>query len=209
METLDMIVVVVVGGLVGLAAGELSRAVAAERPQLSWPDRLSWLLAAGGAAALSAHPSWHGGVLTGAAQASLVGLLLLVLACDVRQRAVYPVMIYVGVTLAVVSGPLLGTSMAGALLGAAVCTALFAVVYALASLRYGSGAFGSGDVYAAALLGAVVGLSRFPLALALVAVLGVGIAIVAGLRARSMQATFPYAPALCLAALTAPLLSAR
>src|SRR5687768_4483764 len=117
MEAFDVIVVAVVGGLVGLAAGELSRAVAAERPQLSWPDRLSWLLAAGGAAALSAHPAWQQGLVPGATQASLVALLLLVLACDVRQRAVYPVMIYVGVALAVVSGPILGTSMAGALLG--------------------------------------------------------------------------------------------
>ncbi|HZO28567.1 MAG TPA: prepilin peptidase [Chloroflexota bacterium] len=209
MGALDVIVVAVVGSLVGLAAGELSRAVAAERPRLGWPDRLSWLLAAGGAAALAAHPAWQQGPLPGAAQAALVGLLLLVLACDVRQRAVYPVMIFVGVVLAVLAGPILGTSMAGALLGAAVGTALFFGVYLVAGFRYGAGAFGSGDVYAAALLGAVVGLSRLPLALALVALVGVGLAVVAGLRARSMQVTFPYAPALCLAALVAPLLAVR
>jgi prepilin signal peptidase PulO-like enzyme (type II secretory pathway) len=209
MGALDVIVVAVVGGLVGLGAGELSRAVADGRCRLGRPDRLSWLLAAGGAAALAAQPSWHGGLLPGAAQAALVGLLLLVLACDVRQRAVYPAMIYAGVALATVAGPHLGTSMVGALLGAVAGTALFGGVYVVASLRYGAGAFGSGDVYAAALLGAVVGLSRLPLALALVAVVGLGIAVVAGLRARSLQATFPYAPALCLAALAAPVLAAR
>jgi prepilin signal peptidase PulO-like enzyme (type II secretory pathway) len=135
--------------------------------------------------------------------------LLMVLACNVRQRAVYPAMVYLGVVLAVLAGPVLGTSMAGALLGAAAGTALFFGVYLVAGLCYGAGAFGSGDVYAAALLGAVVGLSRLPLALALVAVVGVGLAVVAGLRARSMRVTFPYAPALCLAALVAPLLAAR
>ena len=209
MGALDVIVVAVVGSLVGLVAGELSRAVADGHCRLGRPDLLSWLLAAGGAAALAAHPSWHGGLLPGAAQAALVGLLLLVLACDVRQRAVYPAMIYVGVALAVLAGPVLGTSMAGALLGAAVGTALFFGVYLVAGLRYGAGAFGSGDVYAAALLGAVVGLARLPLALMLVALIGVGIAVVAGMRARSMQATFPYAPAFCLAALAAPLLTVR
>ena len=146
--------------------------------------------------------------MSGAAQAAIVGLLLLVLVCDVRQRAVYPAMVYVGVALAVLAEPLLGTSTTGALLGAAVGTALFVVFYLVAGLRYGVGTFGSGDVYAAALLGAVVGLSRLPLALALVAVVGVGL-VVAGLRARSMQVTFPYAPALCLAALVAPLLAVR
>jgi prepilin signal peptidase PulO-like enzyme (type II secretory pathway) len=204
-----VIVVAVVGGLVGLGAGELSRAVAAERPRFDWPDRLSWLLAAGGSATLAAHPAWRDGLLPGAAQAALVGLLLLVLACDVRPRAIYPVMIYVGVALAVLAGPVLGTSTAGALLGVVIGTALFFIVYLVAGLRYGAGAFGSGDVYAAALLGAVVGLARLPMALMLVALIGVGIAVVAGLRARSMQATFPYAPALCLAALVAPLLAAR
>jgi prepilin signal peptidase PulO-like enzyme (type II secretory pathway) len=208
MGTFDL-AIAVVGGLVGLAAGELSRAVADGRCRLDGPDRLSWLLAAGGVVALAAHPAWQQGLVPGAVQATLVGLLLLVLACDVRQRAVYPVMIYVGVALAVLAGPILGTSMAGALLGTVVGTALFFGVYLVAGLRYGAGAFGSGDVYAAGLLGAVVGLSRLPLALALVAVVGVGLAIVAGLRARSMQATFPYAPALCLAALVAPLLAVR
>lgn len=206
---LTMSVVALLGGLTGLGAGEISRAMADGQPHLSWPDRLSWLLAAAGAAALAAHHSWQEGILAGVAQAVLVGLLLLVLACDVRERMVYPAMVYVGVALAIVSGPLRGTSMIGALLGAVVGTALFGGVYVLAGLRYGAGAFGSGDVYAAALLGAVVGLSGLPLALALVAVIGAGLALVAGVRARSLRASFPYAPAICVAALLAPLLSTR
>lgn len=206
---LTMSGVALLGGLTGLMAGEVSRALADGRPRLGWPDRLSWLLAAAGVAALAAHQSWQEGILTGVAETAVVGLLLLVLACDVRERMVYPPMVYVGVALAIVSGPVLGTSMVDALLGAVVGTALFGGVYVLASLRYGAGAFGSGDVYAAALLGAVVGLSRLPLALALVAVIGAGLALVAGVRARSLRASFPYAPAICLAALLAPLLSTR
>jgi prepilin signal peptidase PulO-like enzyme (type II secretory pathway) len=206
---LDVIAIAIIGSLVGLGAGELSRAVATRRYRLHRPDRLSWLMSAGGAAALAAHPAWHDGPVPSTAQAALVGLLLLVIACDVRQRAVYPAMVYAGVALAIVSGPILGTSMVGALLGAILSTVLFAGVYVVASFRYGTGAFGSGDVYAAALLGAVVGLSRLPLALSLAAVAGAAIAIVVGARARSLHASFPYAPALCLAALVAPVLSAR
>ena len=51
------------------------------------------------------------------------------------------------------------------------------------------------------MMGGVVGLSRLPVALVWVALMGGGLAIVVGLRARSLQASFPYAPALCLAAL--------
>jgi leader peptidase (prepilin peptidase) / N-methyltransferase len=209
MMILEATAVAVAGGLIGLAAGMASRAVADGRCRLTRPDRLSWLLAAGGAACVPAHPAWHDGPLPAVALAALVGLLLMVLACDVRQRAVYPVIVYAGVALAILAGPALGTSMVGALLGAVVGTILFAGIYVLASVRYGPGAFGSGDVYAAALLGAAVGLSRLPLALVLAALVGAGIAVVVGLRARSMQASFPYAPALCVAALVAPLLAAR
>lgn len=204
---LELGVVIVIGGLAGLGAGVISRALADGNRGFVRPDRLSWLLAIGGAVALAASPAWQHGLLPGAAQAGLVGLLLLVLACDVRQRAVYPLIVYAGIALAVAAGPLLGGSVSGAVLGLVLGTAVFAGIYVLAAFRYGAGAFGSGDVYAAALLGAVVGLARMPLALGLAAVAGAGLAIVVGLRARSLQASFPYAPSLCLAALLAPLLS--
>ena len=207
MSLLELTAVMLAGGLAGLGAGVLSRMLADGSRAVIRPDRLSWLLAAGGAAALAASPSWQHGLMPGAAQAGLVGLLLLVLACDVRQRAVYPLIVYAGISLAVAAGPLLGGSVSGALLGMVLGAAVFASVYVLAAFRYGAGAFGGGDVYAAALLGAVVGVSRMPLALGLAAVAGAGLALVVGLRARSLQATFPYAPSLCLAALLAPLLS--
>ena len=53
----------------------------------------------------------------------------------------------------------------------------------------------------AALLGSVVGFSQLPQALLMVGVFGAIIAVVAGIRSRSLRASFPYAPALCLAAL--------
>src|SRR5207248_2460671 len=138
----------------------------------------------------------------------LVGVLLLVLACDVREQAVYPAVVYPGIALAVATAPVLGSSVLDALLGAAASGGLFAAFYLLARLRYGPGALGGGDVAAAALLGAVVGFSRLFPALALVGVIGAAIALVAGLRARSLHASFAYAPALCLAALAATLLRA-
>jgi prepilin signal peptidase PulO-like enzyme (type II secretory pathway) len=128
-----------------------------------------------------------------------------VLASDVRERAVYPAVVYPGIALAVATAPILGSSVVDALLGAASSGGLFAGFYLLARLRYGPGALGAGDVSAAALLGAVVGLQRLFPALALVSLIGAAIAVVAGLRAHSLRASFAYAPALCLAALVTTL----
>jgi hypothetical protein len=48
--------------------------------------------------------------------------------------------------------------------------------------------------------------NRLPLALPLVSVVGVGLALVAAVRARSLRASFAYAATLCLAALATFLL---
>jgi prepilin signal peptidase PulO-like enzyme (type II secretory pathway) len=157
---------------------------------------------------MSVHPSWRFGYLGGAAAAGAVWLLLVVLASDLRERAVYPAIVYPGIFLITVTAPIFGRSVVDVLLGAGACAALFAVLYLFARLRYGLGALGDGDISAAALLGAMVGLSRLSLALALVSVIGAGIALAVALRARSLRATFPYAPALCLAALLTMLLNA-
>jgi prepilin signal peptidase PulO-like enzyme (type II secretory pathway) len=200
MAATELIVPAVLGSVVGLAAGEASRALSTGRARRS-PDLLSWLLAGGGALAVVIHPAAREGILRLAAVIGVFGTLLLVLASDLRARAVYPAVVYPGIALAVGTAPILGSSIANAVMGAAVGAAIFGAFFLLARWRYGPGAFGSGDVYAAALLGAVVGLSRIVPALALVGVIGVVMAVSVGIRARSLQATFPYAPALCLSAL--------
>ena len=188
----------------GLAAGEISRALAGRYPP-GWPDRLSWLLSLGGALMLFVHPAGRSDLLLAGAEAALVGLVLLVLACDLRERLVYPAIIYPSVFLAVAAAPMLGGSFLDALLGAAASSGLFAGFYLLASRRHGKGALGMGDVSAAALLGAVAWLSRLSVALILVSVIGAGMALLVGWRTRSLRASFPYAPALCLGALLARL----
>jgi prepilin signal peptidase PulO-like enzyme (type II secretory pathway) len=201
----EVALAVPLGGLAGLLAGWGSNALAA-RPART--DRLTWLLAGGGALALAVDPAARSGLPAAAVEAGLIGLLLLVLACDVRERAVYPTIVCPGVAFAAAVAPFLGTPILDALLGAVASAGVFVALYVLARLRYGPGALGAGDIFAAALLGAVVGLSRLPLALVLAGVIGVAIALGVGLRARSLHATFPYAPALCLAALAATLLRA-
>ena len=204
-----MLVAAVLGALAGLVAGEGSRALAAGRIVRGAPDRLSWLLAVTGAVVATTHPAAWRGPLVGALGLVLLGLLLLVLASDIRQRLVYPAVVYPAVAIAVATAPFLGKSVLDALLGAAASAALFAALYLLILKRSGPGALGRGDVTAAALLGAAAGLSRLPFALILVGVIGGLIAVVGALRDRSLGGSMPYAPALCLAALAATFFPAR
>ena len=208
MAAIDLGVAALVGALAGLGAGEASRALAAGRGRPRRPDLLSWTLAASGALAVALHAAVRATV-PAVVEAGAVGLVLLVLASDLRERTVYPAVVYSGVALAAIGGPSLGTAVPDALLGAVASFGFFAVLYVLARVRYGPGALGDGDVSVAALLGAVAGLGRLPLALALAAVIGAGMALAVGLRARSLHASFPYAPALCVAALLTPLLDGR
>jgi prepilin signal peptidase PulO-like enzyme (type II secretory pathway) len=206
--TPDLTIALFLGALAGVVAGEASRALAVKGHPARRPDRLSWILAGVGALALAAHPAARGGLWLAGAEAALIALLLLVVASDLRERAVYPAIVLPGAAIAAAMAPLLGTSIVDALLGAAASAGVFAALYAFARVRFGPGTLGSGDVSAAALLGAVTGLSRLFLALTLVGLIGGGVALVVWLRARSLRATFPYAPALCLSAMLATVLRA-
>jgi prepilin signal peptidase PulO-like enzyme (type II secretory pathway) len=203
-----MIVFGLLGGLVGLLAGEASRMLATGRRTPGRPDLLSWILAASAALVMGFFQAGEADMPVSLARLGLVALLFLVGASDIRERAVYPAIVYPGVVFAVASSLLLGTPLADALLGAAVSVGIFAVAYVLARVRYGPGSFGVGDVSVAALMGAVVGLSQLPLALLLVGLAGGLIAMVAVVRTRSLRAVVPYAPALCAAALITPVLHA-
>jgi prepilin signal peptidase PulO-like enzyme (type II secretory pathway) len=196
-----MLVHLALGGLAGLVAGEASRSLAYRRGRSGRPDVLSVVLAAGGSLALAVWPPEQGDVPTTLVRAGLLMLLALVLASDLRERAVYPAIVYPAIVCLALAAPLLGTSVVDALSGAAVSGGVFAILYVVARVAYGPDALGEGDVSVAVLLGVVVGLSRLPLAILLVSIFGASLALVAAVRARSLRASFAYAPALSLAAL--------
>src|SRR6185295_1182887 len=104
-----------------------------------WPDRLSWLLAGGGALALAIDPAARGDFPAAVVGGLMVGLVLLVLACDLRERAVYPMIVYPTIGLAIALAPVLGTSVGDAVLGTVVSAALCGLCYIVARLRYGVG----------------------------------------------------------------------
>jgi leader peptidase (prepilin peptidase)/N-methyltransferase len=200
------IVILALGGLAGLVAGVLSDCLARSGGKLRTPDFLSAGLALVGGVVLALWVRDETDVPSIAVKAAVLLLLSVVLASDVRERAVYPLIVYPSVVCSIVAAPLLGISQIEALSGAAVGGFVFALLFALARLLYGPGALGAGDVSVAVLLGATVGLPRLPVALLLVGIIGAGLALLAGIRARSMRATFAYAPALSLAAMTTTLL---
>jgi prepilin signal peptidase PulO-like enzyme (type II secretory pathway) len=208
-EAVMLAIHLALGALVGLVAGEASRCLAEGRVRISRPDLLSIVLMLGASLALAAWVAADADVPTTALRAALLLVLGLVLASDLRERAVYPALVYPAIVCLVLAAPWLGLSMTASVLGAVVAGALFAALYLIARLRYGAGAFGEGDISAAVLLGVVVGLPHLALALVLVALFGAGLALVAAARARSLHASFAYAPALSLAALATSLIHAR
>jgi prepilin signal peptidase PulO-like enzyme (type II secretory pathway) len=204
-----MLVHLALGALAGLVAGEVSRGLAERRGRIGRPDFLSVGLAAGGSLALVVWMPVDSDAPTTVLRAALLLVLALVLASDLRERAVYPAIVYPAIVCLAVAAPLLGTSTVDALLGAAAAGGLFALLYVAARALYGPGALGEGDVSVAVLLGVVVGVSRMPLAILLVSLFGAGLALVAAVRARSLRASFAYAPALSLAALATSVVHVR
>lgn len=200
----SLLITLVLGGIAGLLAGYASRGLL-DGWRSHRPDRLTWALAAVGAIILASHPLArrdppHVAVLVG-----FVALLLLVSASDLRERAVYPFVVYPGVVAAIALAPWLGIWRIDALKGALAVAALFLVLYVVARLMSGPGALGAGDISVALLMGAIAGLSRIEPALILLGVSGGVMGLATALRARSLRTSFPYAPALCLGALAATL----
>jgi prepilin signal peptidase PulO-like enzyme (type II secretory pathway) len=194
------------GVVAGVVADGLSRRLAQATGSIPRPDLLSAALAVADGLLLAVWANDQTDMLVFATKAAVLMLLSLVLACDIRERAVYPAIVYPAIVCLAVAAPALGVSTLEALEGAAVGGVVFGLLYAIARLRYGPGAFGAGDVSVAVLLGVIVGLPRLPLALLLVGITGAGLALLAAIRARSMRATFAYAPALSLAAMATTLL---
>jgi prepilin signal peptidase PulO-like enzyme (type II secretory pathway) len=208
-EAVMLVIHVALGALVGLVAGEASRWLAAGEIRICRPDLLSLVLMVGASLALAVWLTADADGPTSAFRIALLLVLGMVLASDLRERAVYPALVYPAIGCLALAAPWSGLSITASVLGAVVAGALFAALYFIARLRYGAGAFGEGDISAAVLLGVVVGLPHLALALVLVALFGAGLALVAAARARSLHASFAYAPALSLAALATSLIHAR
>jgi prepilin signal peptidase PulO-like enzyme (type II secretory pathway) len=194
------------GAVVGLVTGEVSYRLAHTGRGLLRPDLLSVGLAIVDGLVLALWVRDQTNLPAIGIRVAVLMLLSLVLASDVRERAVYPVIVYPSIICIALTAPLLGISRMDAVSGAVITGIVFGLPYAAGRLRYGTGALGAGDVSVAVLVGTIVGLPRLPIALLLVGIIGAGLALLAGIRARSTRATFAYAPALSLAALTTMLL---
>lgn len=195
----------VLGALAGLAAGYVSRAMV-QGWQPRRPDALTLALGGLGAVLVSQHPlargEWSGLIVA----TILVGLLTLIAASDIRERAVYPLLVYPAVIVAIAAAPAIGIWRIDALKGAVFMGLLFLVIFLAARFMSGPDALGMGDVSVAALVGAIAGLSRIDQALILLGFAGGLMAIAAAIRARSFRTAFPYAPALCIGALGATMI---
>jgi prepilin signal peptidase PulO-like enzyme (type II secretory pathway) len=192
----------ILGALAGLVAGYISRAFAQDW-QPRRPDALTLASGVLGALLVSQHPFARGEISGVIVATILVGLLTLIAASDIRERAVYPLLVYPAVILTIVAAPSLGIWRIDAVKGAAFMALLFLLVYLAARVISGPGALGMGDVSVAVLVGAIAGLSRIDQALIILGFAGGLMALAAAIRARSFRTAFPYAPALCLGALGA------
>lgn len=137
-------------------------------------------------------------------------VLLLVAVLDLRDRLVYPWVIYPATFLAAILTPLaLAQPIWSGAIGALAGATIFLLFHFVARLLYREGdALGFGDVMIAGLIGAMAGFPGVGGALLLGTVLGgLGAALV-GLVQRSRRAHFAYGPVLCLGAFIA-LLSGR
>jgi leader peptidase (prepilin peptidase)/N-methyltransferase len=138
--------------------------------------------------------------------------LLLIGLVDSWTRLIHTTVIYVGIALGIVFAATGGvSSIVNSVLGMLIATGIFIAFFALAILIYRNinvVPFGIGDVYLAAMIGAMVGIDQVLRALVLGIFLA-GIILGALLLARvlSRRQAVPYGPYLCLGALLTMLIS--
>lgn len=106
-----------------------------------------------------------------------IAVLLLIIIIDLEHKAVFGIVIYVGLAFAFIGSffvPNTENTFLLALVGAFVGFLIFGFLYKLAQLRYGkeANALGFGDVQIALLMGAMLGFHRIIFALILAMILG-------------------------------------
>src|SRR5262245_17342832 len=97
----------ILGAVAGLVAGYVSRCLV-HGWRLHRPDPLTLGLAALSAVIVSRHPLAQGQPFGPIVASVLVGVLTLIAASDIRERAVYPVLVYPAVLFAIAAAPILG-----------------------------------------------------------------------------------------------------
>jgi leader peptidase (prepilin peptidase)/N-methyltransferase len=132
--------------------------------------------------------------------------LLLTGLVDSWTRLIHTTVIYVGIALGLVFAATDGiSSIVDSLLGMLVATGIFIAFFALAILIYRNinvVPFGIGDVYLAAMIGAMVGIDQVLRALVLgIFMAGVILGALLIAKVLSRKQAVPYGPYLCLGAL--------
>jgi leader peptidase (prepilin peptidase)/N-methyltransferase len=135
-------------------------------------------------------------------------LMILVGAIDLRHRLIFPVMIYVGCIVALVTGffsgghpdGLLPDGLGSVALGALFCGITFQLLYWLAIAIYRVRALGFGDVLLAVLIGMTLGFPASVASLFMGAVLNGIAAVLVWILGRKKRREFiPYGTTLCAA----------
>ncbi len=130
-------------------------------------------------------------------------LLIAILLIDLRHHLVYPLMPLAGVLLGVVLNPLGGDiGVTSSLLAALLATLAFLGLFLLGKFLFGVEALGSGDVFLAAMIGAMVGMEFVWTALFLGSIFGaVASLVLLVARSHGRRDYIPFGTGMCLAAI--------
>ena len=137
-----------------------------------------------------------------------IAILILIMVVDLENKAVFGIVIYPAIGVALVGSYFVTTeenTLKLALVGAVCGFVMFWLLYKLAQWRYGkdAGALGFGDVQIAMLMGAMLGFHRIFFALFLAMILGgvISAAILFSSRTVGRRTALPYGQYLTLAAI--------
>ncbi|MFN0071783.1 MAG: hypothetical protein ACKVVP_09885, partial [Chloroflexota bacterium] len=97
----------ILGALAGLLAGYISRGLV-QGWRLRWPDPLTLGLSLLSGVLVSQHPLARLEPAGPVVATVLVGVLALIAASDIRERAVYPILVYPAVLVVVAAAPWIG-----------------------------------------------------------------------------------------------------
>ncbi len=156
-----------------------------------------------GAAALGLNYRLNASVADFVVTSIFALLLIAILLIDLRHHLVYPLMPLTGVLLGVVLNPIGGDIGAtSSLLATLLATLAFLGLFLLGKFLFGVEALGSGDVFLAAMIGAMVGTEFVWAALFLGSIFGaVASLVLLVARSHGRRDYIPFGTGMCLAAI--------